>query len=288
MTESNDEKLKVPEGFCGLVYAPSYEQEVVALFFLLLQHMERRFVVEEVRQDFPDCSLWEFTAAGTRTCKRVEFEIQSGDFAAHGHDPANCDLIVCWEHNWRQCPIEVVELRSEWQRLSDPHRFLLYPDQQRRPPQAWAIEDYTRACVEDAKLPRADDGIPFEVHLVRHLADMAARFSSFAQFRGGERNKRPGYTFRVCDSWTAMGADAPGKVYADFDAGSGAPEYLSKEMKGYRQSLYGKGVFKRPPPQGDLERTHLRHLHVDSQSHLDDLCEAVRELLTAVHNFLRR
>ena len=23
-----------------------------------------------------------------------------------------CDLIVCWEHNWPECPLEVIELKS--------------------------------------------------------------------------------------------------------------------------------------------------------------------------------
>jgi len=33
------------------------------------------------------------------------------------HDPAACDLIVCWEHNWPECPLEVIELRSVVDRL---------------------------------------------------------------------------------------------------------------------------------------------------------------------------
>jgi len=30
----------------------------------------------------------------------------------HGHDVGGADLIVCWEHNWPECPLEVVELRK--------------------------------------------------------------------------------------------------------------------------------------------------------------------------------
>ena len=29
----------------------------------------------------------------------------------HFHDPEGCDLIVCWEHNWAESPLEVVELK---------------------------------------------------------------------------------------------------------------------------------------------------------------------------------
>jgi len=28
----------------------------------------------------------------------------------HMHPVAECDLIVCWRHNWEGCPVEVLEL----------------------------------------------------------------------------------------------------------------------------------------------------------------------------------
>ena len=45
---------------------------------------------------------------------RIEFEYESMNFQRHGHDPKGCDVIVCWRHNWAECPknIEVVELRK--------------------------------------------------------------------------------------------------------------------------------------------------------------------------------
>jgi hypothetical protein len=30
----------------------------------------------------------------------------------HAHDVEKCDMIVCWIHNWPECPLEVVELRG--------------------------------------------------------------------------------------------------------------------------------------------------------------------------------
>jgi hypothetical protein len=32
----------------------------------------------------------------------------------HGHDPTDVDVIICWTHNWKECPkrIEVIELSS--------------------------------------------------------------------------------------------------------------------------------------------------------------------------------
>jgi hypothetical protein len=43
---------------------------------------------------------------------RIEFEYRSRNFAAHRHDPGGCDPIVCWVHDWPDCPIEVLELRQ--------------------------------------------------------------------------------------------------------------------------------------------------------------------------------
>jgi hypothetical protein len=43
---------------------------------------------------------------------KIEFEKDSRNFQKHGHDPNGCDLIVCWEHNWPECPVEVLALRD--------------------------------------------------------------------------------------------------------------------------------------------------------------------------------
>lgn len=43
---------------------------------------------------------------------RIEVEQESKNFLGHGHDPNGCDLIVCWEDNWPEAPVEVIELRK--------------------------------------------------------------------------------------------------------------------------------------------------------------------------------
>jgi hypothetical protein len=50
---------------------------------------------------------------------RIELEFESSRFLVHGHDPNECDVIVCWKHNWAECPanIEVIELSSIIKRL---------------------------------------------------------------------------------------------------------------------------------------------------------------------------
>jgi hypothetical protein len=43
---------------------------------------------------------------------RIEFEQESRNFLKHMHLASECDLIVCWKHNWPECPLEVVELKT--------------------------------------------------------------------------------------------------------------------------------------------------------------------------------
>ena len=31
--------------------------------------------------------------------------------------PNGCELIVCWKHNWKECPLEVIELRKVFHRI---------------------------------------------------------------------------------------------------------------------------------------------------------------------------
>jgi len=101
-----------PIEFRGLRYAPINEQGVVYLFGMVSR--ELGFLVESVRTDYPDCEgKRALDRTGTQWQHvRIEFEYKSSNFLAHGHDPDECELIVCWIHDWLESPIEVLELRS--------------------------------------------------------------------------------------------------------------------------------------------------------------------------------
>jgi hypothetical protein len=101
-----------PIDFRGLRHAPINEQGVVFLFGMV--SYELGFIVEAVHATFPDCEAKRCIDERNQRWQRVriEFEYKSRSFRDHGHDSNGCDLIVCWEHNWSECPIEVVELRK--------------------------------------------------------------------------------------------------------------------------------------------------------------------------------
>lgn len=97
-------------GLPALLHAPLTESGVVYLFGTMAQ--ELGFVVEAITSGYPDClAKRRIDREGERwTRVRIEFEQASRNFKDHGHDPGGCDLIVCWEHNWSDCPVEVLEL----------------------------------------------------------------------------------------------------------------------------------------------------------------------------------
>jgi hypothetical protein len=44
---------------------------------------------------------------------RIEFEFESKNFLKHMHEASWCDAIVCWKHNWPECPLEVIALSDQ-------------------------------------------------------------------------------------------------------------------------------------------------------------------------------
>lgn len=101
-----------PINFRGLRHAPTNEQGVVYLFGMVSS--ELGLIVEAVQAAYPDCEAkWCVDNKQNRWQRvRIEFEYYRSNFKDHGHDPAGCDMIVCWEHDWPDCPLEVIELRS--------------------------------------------------------------------------------------------------------------------------------------------------------------------------------
>jgi hypothetical protein len=131
-----------PINFRGLRYAPTNEQGVVCLFGMVCSDLG--LVVETLQSVYPDCEATRCVDNKHKRWQRVriEFEYSSSNFRDHGHDPAVCDMIVCWQHDWSECPLEVVELSSligqleERQTIafSSPKGILCEPSPRKVPP----------------------------------------------------------------------------------------------------------------------------------------------------------
>ena len=105
--------------FRGLVYAPTNEQGVVFLFGKVAH--EFGMYVELIRTGYPDCIAKRFIGKDKWEEIKIEFEFKSSDFVKHKHKIEDADMIVCWEHDWEDCPksIEVLELKDEITKLEN-------------------------------------------------------------------------------------------------------------------------------------------------------------------------
>jgi hypothetical protein len=104
-----------PLNFGVFRYAPMNENGLILLFGSMAERLG--FFFETVHPSFPDCRAVRQACPEIWETVRIEFGYQSRNFREHGHDPKACDLIVCWEHNWPECPVEVLALKDEIKRL---------------------------------------------------------------------------------------------------------------------------------------------------------------------------
>jgi hypothetical protein len=93
-----------------LAHGPTNEMGVLFLFGTVAAQLG--FVVTWIRSEFPDCEAMILVGPEKWQRIRIEFEYESRNFLKHMHDAKECDLIVCWKHNWPECPIEVLELST--------------------------------------------------------------------------------------------------------------------------------------------------------------------------------
>ncbi len=99
-----------PLPLAGLAYEPVNEAGVMFVFGMVAPRLGLQ--VLRIQSEFPDCEAMQVVGPGKCQRVRIELEHASRNFVAHGHNPDDCDVIVCWIHNWPECPenLEVIEL----------------------------------------------------------------------------------------------------------------------------------------------------------------------------------
>jgi hypothetical protein len=93
-----------------LLHAPTNEQGVLFLFGAVAGGLG--YTALRVQAGFPDCEALRHIGDDQLQRVTIECEYESRNFLKHAHDAKKCDLIVCWRHNWPECPLEVIELRT--------------------------------------------------------------------------------------------------------------------------------------------------------------------------------
>jgi predicted transport protein len=151
--------------FRGLVYSPVNESGVVFLFGKLVEDLN--MYIEEIKTGFPDCIARRFVGKGWERVA-IEFEFKSSNFLAHKHDQKHCDIIVCWEHDWKDCPLEVIELKEVIAGLPNKPIPRGEPKGQIEPEQDGLLIDKIKDCPEqvqklfelfDREIKNIDDSI---------------------------------------------------------------------------------------------------------------------------------
>ena len=99
----------------SLLHAPINEMGVLYLLGALSPYV--RLVVTRAQAPFPDLEVMREVEPGLWQRIPAELEYESRNFLIHGHDPDKVAMIVCWVHNWPECPVEVVELSAVLRRL---------------------------------------------------------------------------------------------------------------------------------------------------------------------------
>jgi len=111
-----------PLHFGNLTYEPTNEQGVVFLFGMVSRALGFDSI-EYVGSDFPDAEGKRRVGSGQQLQHvKIEFEFKSSNY---DHPHHGCNVIVCWEHNWKDCPpeLEVIELKQEIRELRDRPEF---------------------------------------------------------------------------------------------------------------------------------------------------------------------
>lgn len=108
-----------PLGLAAMAHAPTNELGVLFLFGIVAADLG--FRVERLQAAFPDCEAKREVAPGKWELVFIELEIYSRNFKLHRHNPRGCHAIVCWKHNWPDCPewLEVIELSKVVKRLGE-------------------------------------------------------------------------------------------------------------------------------------------------------------------------
>lgn len=85
------------------------ENEAGAIVYFAQNCNRMGYEIEAMNAWYPDAIIKRLSDG---LLIRTEFEYESKSFFAHGHDPRECDLIICWRDNGLETPIPIIELES--------------------------------------------------------------------------------------------------------------------------------------------------------------------------------
>jgi len=105
--------------FRGLKFAPIDTWGVIFVFGLVCE--ELNFIVESFGEDKYCFSGKRNLSSETEKWEAVNlgFALNSLDMKKSDRVTKSCELLVCWENGWEDCPVEVLELSTTLKRLDN-------------------------------------------------------------------------------------------------------------------------------------------------------------------------
>lgn len=97
----------------NIMFNPTNEQGTILVFSLNAETAGWRII--DIRSAFPDAIL-----EHRGEIWKVEFEHKASNFITHRHDIRECDLIICWDNDYPDCPLPIIELQNEGWVNSNP------------------------------------------------------------------------------------------------------------------------------------------------------------------------
>ncbi|GEM_PF-5157176 len=260
--------VSIPQGFCGFIYAPYFEQEVVGLFCLLLPQLPESFAIEELRETFPDC-IARRTDLPDKPVVRIELELFSRKFLEHRHDPEECDLIVCWEHNWPASPLPVLSLKAFIEERGI--KVIANLDQRKYEKALWNWERFLPEVPENLK-----EG---QEKLFRFFLTLPG------EVKWGEGPRMPSYRFRVplgrTGKWISMtDVYADGRYTAGYD--EKLPSEIYEELKQRFSEIRSVGMELAGKPLGGY-----CYLRIEDAEDTNKFCEIMAWAVGRIKNYDR-
>lgn len=96
------------------------ENEAGAIVYFAQNCRRMGYDIEAMNTGYPDSVVRRLSDG---LLIRTEFEYESKSFFSHGHDPRECDLIICWRHTGLETPIPIIELETAGMGISFDIKF---------------------------------------------------------------------------------------------------------------------------------------------------------------------
>jgi hypothetical protein len=128
----------------GIVYAPVNRAGVLLIFARLLDEFD--MLVEET---YPDCRYVVVRRRVDLGWERIDVGLAYKSSEIRGNDDFQADMLICWHHDWSDCPIKTFELKSLFDNHSESEN-RANPEVKTEPKKASSEEPLARILPENS------------------------------------------------------------------------------------------------------------------------------------------